>query len=88
MQFQLTNTDGKIEKILKERGVNLLDIKEKLDQGDWLAVYKHPSRDEQIIYVVEIDHYCWLVPVVKEDLTIKTAFPSRKMTKKYVGNRP
>jgi len=38
------------------------------------------------MYVVEIDEYVYLVPFVEDEekCFLKTIFPSRKMTKKYL----
>ena len=51
----------------------------------------HPNQDRypgQLIYVVEIDDYIYLVPVVKQEdgsRFMKTIIPSRKATRNYRG---
>lgn len=40
------------------------------------------------MYVIEIDSYIYLVPFVNEKIIfLKTIFPSRKATKKYLNER-
>ncbi len=55
-------------------------------------MYKHPNNTmypNQIILVVEIERYCYLVPYVEdaESKFLKTIIPSRKATKLYMGDR-
>ncbi len=82
--FKITNTDNKVEILLRERAIDLYRIKAILDAGDWIDIKRHPKAPNQSIYIVAVDDYCWLVPVVNEDKTIKTAYPSRKFTKIYL----
>lgn len=84
-EFKVTNTDGKVEFLARERKVDIYEIKAILDAGDWLDILKHPKKKDQWIYVVQLGNYCYTVPVVRADNTIKTVFPSRKMTKKYLN---
>ena len=43
----------------------------------------HPKKENQYIFVIEIDNYIWVVPFVMEGdiIFLKTAFPSRKFNK-------
>ncbi|CAN5610157.1 hypothetical protein BH23PAT2_BH23PAT2_10280 [soil metagenome] len=47
-----------------------------------------PNRSSQQLYVVEIVKYAYAVPYVinpqKNEIFLKTAYPSRALTKKYI----
>ena len=48
-------------------------------------VAANPKRPSQKIYILEIEGYAVIVPYVEEgnEIFLKTAFPSRKYTKRY-----
>ncbi len=57
-----------------------------------LDVIEHPNKSiysNQNIFIVNIDNYIYLVPFVEDDeiVFLKTIIPSRKMTKKYLGEK-
>lgn len=58
---------------------------EEIIEGRFIAVQKHPTREKQRILLFEHKMYVWVVPCVvgKGYIFLKTAFPSRKYTKKY-----
>ncbi|MBT3348424.1 MAG: toxin [Thiotrichales bacterium] len=78
-------------KLLKtERGISFEEIVFHINNGDELDVYPHPNNTKyptQYISVVAINNYAYLVPYVesKEEVFLKTIIPSRKATKKYIG---
>jgi hypothetical protein len=80
---------NKNKKLLKERGIgfkqiiNILKIKRELDVIDHLNKIKYPR---QKIFVVKIKKFIYAVPYLKEkdSFFLKTIFPSRKLTKKYL----
>lgn len=41
------------------------------------------------MYVLSLEEYAWVVPYVRRDdkIFLKTAFPSRKYTKKYMEKK-
>jgi hypothetical protein len=45
------------------------------------------KNQPQRIFIIEIDEYVYLVPFVesKEEIFLKTMYPSRTMKKKYLG---
>ncbi len=47
------------------------------------------GKQYQKIFIVDIDEYVFLVPFVEDDegIFLKTIIPSRKMTKKYLGDK-
>ena len=56
----------------------------------WMSILPHPNESrypEQMISVVLVKDYVYLVPYVESENEIfsKTIIPSRKATKKYIG---
>ncbi len=84
--------EEKNKKLKSERGVGFEDVVTAINEGDLLDVLNHHNISKypnQKIYVVKIEDYAYLVPFVKEPgkLFLKTIYPSRKMTKKYIIER-
>jgi uncharacterized DUF497 family protein len=80
------NWDPQKNDILKhERGISFEEIAYLIEGGQILGVEENPSRPNQKMYILEIDGYAVIVPYVENDTEIflKTAFPSRKYTKRY-----
>ena len=77
--------------ILKNyRGVSFEEIIFHIENGDELDVYPHPNQERypnQLISVVAINNYAYLVPYVesKAGIFLKTIIPSRRATKRYIG---
>ncbi|MEW5694212.1 MAG: toxin [Candidatus Hydrogenedentota bacterium] len=73
---------------LKEnRGVTFDEITCLIDEGHLIAVLKHPAKKNQKIFIVERDGYAYNVPFIEQDNGIcfmKTIYPSRISTKKYI----
>ena len=75
-----------------ERGIGFEDIQAAIEEGRTLADINHPLRSKysnQRVFIVEFDEYVYVVPYVEDDkrIFLKTIYPSRKMTKKYLGKR-
>ena len=75
---------------MEERGISFEDVVFYILQGDVLDDLKHPNPDKypnQRIMVVKVEDYAFLVPYVetKHEFFLKTIIPSRKATKKYLG---
>ena len=55
------------------------------------AIVKSETRPNQQVLVMKIDGYFWAVPFVLEEdgqtLFLKTAYPSRKLHKRYGGQK-
>ena len=71
------------------RGVGFEDVVFHIANGDVLDVIRHPNKDrypDQMIIVLNIDGYVFLVPYVKDKDTrfLKTIIPSRKATQEYL----
>lgn len=73
------------------RGVNFEEIIIAIEKGKILADLRHRNKKKytnQKILVVKIKEYVWAVPYVHDKnrgiIFLKTAYPSRVLTKKYV----
>ncbi len=72
--------------ILKaKRGISFEEIAFLIESGGILGIEENPGRSNQKIYILEIENYAFIVPFVEKDneIFLKTAFPSRKYTKRY-----
>lgn len=84
--------EEKNRKLLRERGISFEEIKVAVESGKVLDIFSHPNQKSypgQKIMVVEIDRYVYLVPFLEDaqKYFLKTIFPSRKATKKYLRNK-
>ena len=72
-----------------ERAISFEAIAASIAQGGLLDVLAHPNRErypDQKILVVQIRDYVYAVPSVEQakgTWFLKTAFPSRRLTKLY-----
>ena len=72
--------------ILKcERGLSFEEIAYLIESGQIVGIKKSSGRSNQKIYILEIENYAIVVPFVEsnDEIFLKTAFPSRKYTKRY-----
>lgn len=88
VQFDWNNE--KNEWLKAKRGVCFEQVVLLLERDEFLDIIEHPSQDAhpgQLIAIVRIEEYAFLVPYVREGDTIflKTIIPSRKATTKYKG---
>ena len=72
-----------------ERQVSFEDVVFYIEQGFLLDVLEHPNQEKykgQKVFVVQMDDYVYLVPLVEDEreIFLKTIIPSRKATKKYL----
>lgn len=72
---------SKNELLKRTRGLSF----EEIIQSKYLGIEQHLSRKNQAVMLFEHERYLWVVPCVieKEYIFLKTAFPSRKYTKRY-----
>jgi len=82
-------SDEKNRKLVEERGIGFKEIIQAIQRGAVLDILPHPNFKKypnQEIYVIEIDNYVYLVPYIKSDdiIFLKTIFPHRKLTRKYL----
>jgi len=78
--------------LLQERQISFEEVISVLDTIGPLDIIKHYNQKDypnQRIYVVEVEQYVYLVPFVRRgnEVFLKTIFPDRKMTKKYLGKK-
>ena len=69
----------------RERGISFEEIAYMIESGQIIGIEENPSRSNQKMYILEIDSYAIIVAYVENDneIFLKTAFPSRKYTKRY-----
>lgn len=75
----------------KQRNISFERIMIAIEQGQLLDILEHPDQskyDGQKLYIVAIEGYCWVIPfkdsVDQTKRKLITAFPSRKLTRKYL----
>lgn len=72
-----------------QREISFEEVVFHINAGDELDVYPHPNQQRypnQMILVLAINGYAYLVPYMESEDTIflKTIIPSRKATKQYL----
>ena len=81
--------DEEKNKLLKlKRNISFEEIADIIIEERHLDILKHPTRENQKIFIVELKQYIHAVPFVVDDndnIFLKTAFPSRKLHKQYRG---
>ena len=75
----------KNELLKAERGISFQEIALLIESGQILGIEENQGRSNQKIYILEIENYAFIVPFVESqnEIFLKTAFPSRKYTKRY-----
>jgi uncharacterized DUF497 family protein len=76
-------------KLKEERGICFEDIVTAIYEGKLLDIIEHNNKNKypnQKVYIVEFNGYAYLVPFVRngDKIFLKTIYPDRKMTKKYL----
>ncbi len=84
--------DEKNQQLKQERGISFEEVVFAIMNEQVIEVIPHPNQQKypkQLIYVVELDEYVYLVPFVQdaEVIFLKTIIPSRKATKQYRPKR-
>ena len=78
--------------LIQNRNVSFEEIISAIENGNLLDIIEHPNIEKynnQRMYIVEFNDYVYLVPFVidsKKTIFLKTIFPSRKATHKYLKN--
>ncbi len=83
-------SEEKNKKLMKERGISFEICITYLQNGYLLDTVKNnPPREHQDVYIIEIEGYAFKVPFVDDGdkVFLKTIYPSRKATKKYLSNK-
>ena len=73
----------------RDRNISFERIIVAIEQDNLLDILEHPNKEKypnQLLLLVEIDKYVYVVPCVFENdvCFLKTIFPSRKYTSKYL----
>jgi len=89
MEIEYEYNAEKNVKLKEQRGISFEEIIYYINTGHLLDTIQHPNKNkyaDQRFYVVDVDGYVHLVPFVREGdrVFLKTIFPSRKHTKKYL----
>lgn len=90
MAFSIRFNEEKNQLLKSTRSVNLEDLRDLIAAGNLLADIAHPSKKypRQRMYVVKVGKYAYAVPYVidteKHEVFLKTAYPSRVLTKIYL----
>jgi hypothetical protein len=77
-------------KLLVERKLSLETFASLILEKKYHAILKNPSRKEQKIFVIPYHDYTYVVPFIiddKQNIVLKTVFPSRKYHKIYGGKK-
>ncbi|HBF13842.1 MAG TPA: toxin [Deltaproteobacteria bacterium] len=71
----------KSRQLKEKRGVSF----EEIIQSKMVGIMTHPMRKNQKVLLFEHKNYIWVVPCVmqREEIFLKTLFPSRKYTKMW-----
>jgi len=88
MEFYSWNP-AKNEQLKNERGICFEDIVLRINTGHALRIVEHPNQKRypnQMILLINVDGYVYMVPFIIQEngIFLKTIFPSRKYTKKYL----
>jgi len=79
-------------KLKSERGIGFEDVVIAINEGRIIAILEHHNKEKypnQKLLVVEIDGYAYVVPFEERGEIIRfiTVYPSRKMTKFFLGGK-
>ena len=79
----------KNEQLKLERNISFEEIVLAIEANRALDVLRHSNRDRypnQLVFVVAVEDYAYLVPFVEEQgcYFLKTVIPSRKATRDYL----
>jgi uncharacterized DUF497 family protein len=79
----------KNEELKSERGISFEEIVLAIEADGLLDIVRHPNSGKyanQLLFVVALDSYAYLVPFVEEPnyYFLKTIIPSRKATRDYL----
>ena len=76
----------KNEKLLRERGISFEVCAIKIEREDVVDILDNRNYPRQKTFVLEIKNYIYLIPFIEDDkkIFLKTVFPSRKFTRKYL----
>ena len=79
-------------KLKLERGIGFESIVDAINEGNLLDVIRHPNTKkygQQKVYIVKVNNYVYSIPFIdnKDVRFLKTIYPSRKYTRKYIKGK-
>ena len=84
--------EEKNRKLKERRGISFEEIVLCIQEGRLVTVLEHPNKDRypaQRLYLIEYKQQMYVVPFVVNAeegvIFLKTVYPSRHYTKKYLG---
>lgn len=89
MEIEFEYNAEKNARLKQQRHISFDEIIYYINNGHLLDIVQHHNKEkyaDQHFYVVDIEGYIYLVPFVENGnkIFLKTIFPSRKHTKKYL----
>lgn len=93
MGFRIRFNEEKNQLLQAIRGVGFEEVIEAIKEGQILDDISNPSksRSKQRLYILKINQYVYAVPYVineaKKEIFLKTIYPSRILTTKYLKKR-
>jgi uncharacterized DUF497 family protein len=81
----------KNEWLKENRDISFERVVALIYEGEVLDIVQHPNRVKypaQKMFILNIEEYAYLVPFIEtqEHLFLKSIIPSRKATKRYLGD--
>ena len=76
--------------LIENRNISFELIVELIQSEKCLDVVEnHPPYEHQRVFIIAIDEYVYRVPFVEDEkkVFLKTAYPSKEETKKYLENK-
>jgi len=89
-KYNFNFSSEKNKKLIYERGISFEEVISAIESNCLLDIIEHPNSEKysnQQMYLIELNHYIYLIPFVTENdgtIFLKTIFPSRKATQKYL----
>ncbi|MDO8497656.1 MAG: toxin [bacterium] len=80
----------KSKNLKKDRGISFEKVSLIIKRKGFIGIVEHPNKKrypKQRMYLVKIEEYIFIVPFVEDEekIFLKTIYPSRKHTKKYLN---
>ncbi len=88
--FSWNNEKNRVLKA--KRNISFEEVVFHIEKKRILDIVEHPNQEKykgQKMFIVNINHYAYLVPFVEseKEIFLKTIIPSRKATKKCLGGK-
>jgi len=81
--------EAKNLKLQLERKISFEEIAAIILRKEYVDILENPSHPDQSIFAIRFNEYMWAVPFLfdrDDDIILKTAYPSRKLQKRYGEN--